>query len=319
MPFLSGRRSGRPRLAPELDDTELGRLVKVLRTPSRPGMIGMTDLHVARASALLAAAGGDWDRRSHRLSVLAAAIPDAGLASAWAAREPRNADALLLHAWVRLERGLRTGSLPDSASLLKSCYQAAELRPEDPEPWVVLLGVARVERHDRQTALRAWREALARDRWNRQAHLQLLGCLSPEAGGSRHQVIEFIDAVRIRMPGDAPSAAVELTACVGQYLDTVSRGGVEALMARDHWSQPLVRSVLDRALAAWPSPGFLRHAAALADLNLLAYALVCAERPADAATVFRALDGTATPWPWQCDGDPLTEFERRQDRCLRPR
>lgn len=280
-------------------------------------MIGMTDLHIARASALLAAAGRDWDRRSHRLSVLAASLPDTGLASAWAAREPRNPDALLLHAWVLLEHALRTGSLPDPSPLLRSCYLAAELRPEDPEPWVLLLGVARVERHDRQTVLQAWREALARDRWNRQAHLQMLGSLSPEASGSRLQVIEFIDAIRVRMPANAPAVAVELTACLGQYLNSVSRGGVEALMAREHWSQPLVRSVLDQALGTWPSAGFLRHAAALADLNLLAYALVCAERPADAATVFRALDGTATPWPWQCDGDPLSEFDRRQDRCLR--
>ncbi|MFC8419877.1 hypothetical protein ACFUN7_03130 [Streptomyces sp. NPDC057236] len=318
MPLFSGRRNGRPkpRLAPELDDTELGRLVKLLREPPRPGMIATTDLHVSRVSALLTAADKDWDRRSHRFSTLAATVPDARLSATWAAREPRNPDALLLHARVRLEHGLRTGSLTDASSLVESCHRVAELIPDDPGPWTVLLGVARLARHDRRSVLGTWREVLARDRWNREAHLQMLAYLSPSAGGSRMQVLEFVDAVHARMPANAPSAAVELAACVGQYLDTVSLGGVQALMARDYWALPQVRSVLDRALAAWPSPGFFRHAAALADLNLLAYALVCAERPADATTVFRALNGTATPWPWQCEGEPLSVFERRQERCL---
>jgi hypothetical protein len=182
---------------------------------------------------------------------------------------------------------------------------------------VISLGVAAVARHDRQTALKTWREALARYPASREAHFLMLAYLSPAAGGSRMHVIEFLDAIRARTPSEAPSAAVELAAIVEQHIGAVSRGGVEALMARDHWAQPPVRLILDRALAFWLTPGFLKHAAALADLNILAFALVGAERYDDAGRVFRALGGTVTPWPWRSEGDPVSVFERRQDRCLR--
>ncbi|NNN30648.1 hypothetical protein HLK59_09770 [Streptomyces sp. S3(2020)] len=316
MALFSVRR--KPRLAPALDDVELGRTVKSLLEVPRPGMIGMTDLHVVRVTDLLKHTGTDWDRRTHRLSVLAATTAGSRVPSAWTAREPGNTDALLLHAWAQLVQGRRSGGLSDADSLVRSCYRAAELSPEDPTPWVIVLGVARLERYDRGSVLAVWREALARDRWNREAHLQLLGYLSPEEGGSRVQVLDFVDSVRAGTPADAPTAAVELTAAVRQYQAVVARGGVEALMARDFWRHPPVLHALDRAAATWPKPGFLRHAAARADLNLLAYALGAAERRSEAAPVFTALEGVVTAWPWNGDGgDPVDVFSYEQSRAAR--
>ncbi len=55
-------------------------------------------------------------------------------------------------------------------------------------------------------------------------------------------------------------------------------------------------------------------AEALADLNLLAYALIQANRSGDAAEVFPAVSGVVTPWPWGLDGDPVQQFAYWQDR-----
>ncbi|MEV6740356.1 hypothetical protein AB0N14_26790 [Streptomyces sp. NPDC051104] len=87
----------------------------------------------------------DWDRRTHRMSVLADYLSTSYLPSAWATREPRNANALVLHAWTRLVQGRSQGHLEDAAKVTESCFRAAELAPEDPAPWVVLLGVSRLE------------------------------------------------------------------------------------------------------------------------------------------------------------------------------
>ncbi|QPP05289.1 hypothetical protein G4Z16_01550 [Streptomyces bathyalis] len=315
MVLFSGRR--KPRLAPALDDAELGRFVKSLLEVPRAGMIGMADLHMARMADLLKQAGTDWDRRTYRLSVLAEATAASGVPSAWAAREPDNPDALLLSAWALLTQGRWSGGLNDAVSLVKSCYRAAELSPEDPAPWVIVLAVARLERYERGSLLAVWREVQARDPWNREAHLQLLGYLSPEEGGSRVDVLDFVDFVLARAPADAPTAALELTAAALNYQSVVARGGVEALMARDLWKHPQVAKALDQAAATWPQPGFLHHAAAQADLNLLAYALCTAERRSEAAAVFTTLEGAVTDWPWNVDGrDPVDVFSHEQSRTV---
>lgn len=316
MVLFSGRR--KPRLAPTLDDEELGRVMKtLLEVPRAPGSVGMADLHMARVAALLKRTGMDWDRRTYRLSVLAEAMVTSRVPSAWVVQEPDNADAVLLHAWSRLAHGRRSGSLHDAVTLVKSCYRAAELSPSDPAPWVIVLGVSRLERYEREGVFEVWHEALNRDRWNREAHLQLLGYLSPEAGGSHGQALDFVDSVLAEAPGDAPTVALELTAATRRYQSVVARGGIEALMSRDFWKHPQLAKALDRAVATWPMTGFLHHAAALADLNLLAYALCAAERRSEAATVFAALGGTVTDWPWNAGGgDPVEVFANEQSRSV---
>lgn len=307
----------KPHLAPALDDGELGRVVKALHDVRRPGMIGMTDLHASRVSDLLRHTGTDWDRRAHRLSVLAQNTAGSGVPSTWVAREPRCADALLLDAWARVVRGRASGGLGDADAVVRSCHRAADLSPEDPTPWVVLLDASRLGRWAPRRVRAVWHEAIARDRWNREAHLQMLGHLSPEEGGSLMQVLDFVDSLRGQTPGNAPTAGVELTAAVGQYRSVVARGGVEALMARHFWDHGPVSRALDRAGETWPRPGYLHHAAALADLNVLAYALVTAERRGQAARVFTALEGRVTSWPWRLGGDPVRTFAYERARSVR--
>ncbi|MEU6772377.1 hypothetical protein [Streptomyces sp. NPDC046759] len=314
MAFLSSRRR-RVRLAPELDDQELGKLLKSLVATTRTGTIATTDLCVAQMSRVLEQDPGDWDRRTHRMDVLAGYLAGSHLPRAWATREPRSANALVLHAWTQVAQGRLQGHLEDPAGAVDSCLRAAELAPADPTPWVALLGVARLERREQSQVFGVWNEVLARDRWNREAYVNMLGYLSPGEGGSRLQVLDFVDSLRARMPANAPCAAIELTAQVHQYHAILDRGGVEALVARSHWSQLMAAQALDRAAHTWGQPGFLRHAKALADLNLLAYALMAAERRAEAGSVFEVIGGVVTAWPWRTGGDPVTEFDQMRQRA----
>ncbi|MFJ7149037.1 hypothetical protein ACIQVT_12675 [Streptomyces sp. NPDC100445] len=314
MAFLSRRRTG-ARLSPELGDQELGRLLKSLLATTRTGTFATTDLCAAQLSRLLGQEPGDWDRRTHRLGVLADFLTGSHLARSWATREPRNADALVLHAWTDVARARAHGNLEDAAGTVDSCLRAAELAPEDPTPWIALLAVARVERWAQPRVFGVWNEVLARDRWNREAYLAMLGYLSPQEAGSRMQVLEFVDTLRARMPANAPCAATELIAQVQQYQAVLDRGGFEALVARNHWSQVMAAQALDRVVHTWVQPGFLKHAAAPADLNVLAYALLAADRRVEARAVFEALDGTVTAWPWRVGGDPVQEFEQARRKA----
>ncbi|WPB88174.1 tetratricopeptide repeat protein [Streptomyces malaysiensis] len=313
MAIFSSRKIGRPRLAPELDDKDLG---NVLRTLLRTGTPLTSDIQIWQISNLMEETGNNWDRRAHRLLVLSRCAAETGLAALWCTREPVNADALLFRAWVQLVRAKRRGGLQDSSIVVNDCYRVAELKPDDPTPWVALLGVMRATRQRQQDVFRVWREVTARDPWHREAYWQMLAYLSPEECGSHLQAMEFLDIAQARMPTTAPTAALELTAMAHQYHKALARGGVHAITAASHWGHPLASACLERARTRWCQPGFLRHAAALADLNLLAYSLVAANRTSEAAEVFRSLNGVVTHWPWLHRGDALEEFKRWQAQAL---
>lgn len=313
MPIFGSRRSTSPRLVPELDDAKLGRVRKQVEGPAVPGL---QDIRLDQVEQVVKEAGEDWDRRTHRISVLAQTA-DPTLARAWLRRRPRDPDAILFQAWSDWLRGRWEGSLSDPQGVVDACHRAAELRPGDPAPWVVIVGVLRLLRRPQQEIFPVWREATARDPWHREAYLQMLGYLSPEECGSHVQVLDFVDAVRSGMPPGAPASGLELVAMVERFQRTLSGGGVAALMAGRHWSQPPASEALDRALEDWPRPGFLTHAAALADFNLLAYALVQANRTPDATRVFARIGTTVTAWPWGLDGDPVEQFTQWQQRAAR--
>ncbi len=278
-------------------------------------MPGMMDIRVDQMEEVLKDAGTDWDRRTHRTLVLAGA-GDMTLARIWIRRRPRSADAVLFPVWVDLVRGDGGTIRADPRAAMDTCYRAAELQPASPLPWIALVAMLRLLAHPQQEVFAVWREVTSRDPWNREAYLQMLGYLSPEECGSHAQVLDFVDAVRSGMPPQSPAVGLELVSMIQRYRRTVTSGGVAALTSSRLWSQPPVEAVLDRALHEWPQPGFLTHAAALADLNLLAYALVRASRMGDAAPVFRAIGPVVTAWPWELDGDPLQQFTHWQERIL---
>ncbi|GAB2958606.1 hypothetical protein GCM10023080_018030 [Streptomyces pseudoechinosporeus] len=275
-------------------------------------------LVVAMIEQLLRDSGRDWDRRAHRMSVLAESTSPV-FQHSWAEERAQDADAQLLYAWGVMLRA-RYEEQPDAQETheaLDACARAAELRPEDPNPWVVRLGLLRLWRRPSTEVFPLWAEIVRRDRWHREAHLQMLGYLSPWECGSHSQTIEFLDRVRAAAAPTAPTAGLEIVALTDRYHGTLDRGGIEAITAIHLWSRPDAEAALDRALADWPRPGYLAHAAAVADLNLLAYALVRAQRVAQAGEVFRVIGGRVTMYPWALgeSGDPLEFFGNWQQRA----
>ncbi|WP_407917335.1 hypothetical protein [Kitasatospora sp. NE20-6] len=312
MPIFGRRRSTDPRLAPELDDADLGR---VRRQLSGPQVQGQLDISAALVEQLLQGAGTDWDRRTHRLAVLAQVAPPA-LAQVWRRRRPRDADPLVLQSWIDVAQARVAGALEDPQATVDRCRRAAELRPEDPSPWVALLAVHRMLRRPEPEMYPLCREIGARDAWNRIAHLEMLRYLAPEECGSHGQSLDFVAAVREAAPPGAPVAGLELAMLTDRYRAALAAGGVTALGARRRWGLPDAEAALERAVRDWPVPGFLRHAAGAADLNLLGYALGQAGRIREGAAVFRALDGMVTVWPWGLDGDPVQQFVFWQNQAL---
>jgi len=314
MSFLPTRRKA-SRIVLELDDVHLGKLLKSLRTTTRSGAIASTDLRVVQIADFLKHHSEDWDRHTFRLAVLAHFLADTPVPSRWAEREPDSATALALHAWSEVFRARATGNAGGASRASANCLRAADLAPLDPTPWIVLLELARLERHRAAETFYVWNELLLRDRWNRDAYLSMMRYLTPDEAGSRLQVLEFVDSLRSRMPANAPCVATELTSQVLHYQSIRTRGGVEGFMARNYWTDVYVTAALDRASQHWTQPSFLSHAAVLADLNTLAYALISADRHREAVPVFRAIGGAVTTWPWRFEGDPLTAFQRAQGRA----
>ncbi|WP_181804970.1 hypothetical protein [Streptomyces shenzhenensis] len=294
MPLFS-RRQQAPRLAPELDDTALGRVLTGVASARGPGP---QDLAIAQLEQLLRDTGDDWDRRCHRVTVLAEAVP--ALARGWRARYPRDADALLLHAWSELPVDPRAATV--------AFQLAASARPADPTPWVGALAALRLLARPSAELTPVWREIRARDPWNREAHLQVLGYLSPEEQGSQAALRDFLDDLVATMPYGVPAQCLPLAAAVRQYHRDLDSGGTRALGTGRYWTQPHVAPLLDQALDHWLRPGHPRHAATVADLGLLAYALSRAARTEDAGAVFDAAGGLVTAWPWGHDGDPVERY-----------
>jgi hypothetical protein len=320
--FRTRARQSRPRLQPELDDTELARAIGHVEAQIAAQGDNLAESNDRGAltypiEQILREAGEDWDRRTHRLSVLAD-MPDAlVLADQWRSRQPTNPDAILFHAWAQLAVARANGSLRDAEAVIGTSRHAAELLPADPAPWVAMLGCCRVLRASVPQTQPVWVRVVERHPWNREAHLQMLRYCSPEECGSNVLTVQFVDAVVASAPPGSPVASLELTASLGRYQRTVDMGGVIALTARRHWDQHRERSLLDHALTSWLSPGFLRHAAALADLNLLAFVLTKADRLTDASEVFQAIGTTVTAWPWEVDGAPLDIFIECRGRACR--
>ncbi|MFF4692332.1 hypothetical protein [Streptomyces sp. NPDC001307] len=217
MTFFGSTRRPKPRPAPELDDAALGRVLRGIASLRGPDPQDLAI--VARLEQRLRDTGPDWDRRCRRISVLAQAAP--APAREWHKRRPRDADALVLAGWA--ERATD----PWGAQAL--CRLAAEAPPDDPTPWVGALAALRSLGRPHAELAPVWEEIRARDPWHREAHLQLLGYLSPEEQGSQSALRDFLDDVVAVMPPDAPAACLPPTAAVRQYHRDLDGGGVRAL------------------------------------------------------------------------------------------
>ena len=201
MPAFRRRKGSLPRLVPELDDVTLGRVRRRVETCWSRGSLD-TAVMALMADAINEA-GEDWDRKAHRLGVLAGSA-GRSLPGIWRQHSPKDHGALLLHAWSDLLHARQQDAGVDLDATRETCRLAAELIPADPTPWTVHLAILRVEQRPSTELSAIWREIKARDPWNREAHLQALGYLSPDECGSSALVLDLLDGVRSAMPPMPP-------------------------------------------------------------------------------------------------------------------
>lgn len=287
---------------------------------------GRQDILLGRwegARDLLGSTPGDWDRRAHRIRLLADAAAGRRTVDLWQASQPYDPDAAVLRAETEVMRmfsAARTGRRPDAERLDRAarfCHRAAELAPSDPHPWVSLFTLARLYPQGHADMGAWWKEIRGRDPYHREAHHQALRYLSARWHGSYGTALNFAwDAVDYA-PQGSPLAILPQVARAEHYRHRTATEGDTVLGLTRHWNDERARGDLRHALDAWIAH---RRPAAqdVADLNHLAHGLVKAGMEHRAGEVFRLLDNRATETPWSCSGDPEQLFVRWRNRTATP-
>ncbi|MFJ9543289.1 hypothetical protein ACIRPX_39490 [Streptomyces sp. NPDC101225] len=290
-------------IRPELDDHALHSILDELR-PGRQlhGLgAGRTRPPWGPVADLLNATGRDWDRRVHRVAVLARNLPPS-VGDRWSADRPGDGNALALRAWAGAVRAAGEG--PGAArEAERACLRAAECCPQDPTPWLALLQLMHSFAVPPGDAVPVWSEAVTRAPRLRTAYHQLLRYLSPRGHGTVLGMLDFARQAADRAPHGSPLALLPVAARVELV---AHRQQLMPLGAESHWHEPRAADEVASALSDWFSAATAPHAEAVADLNILAFGLVRIHRPAEAAAVFRRIGRHMTLHPWEL----LPETER---------
>lgn len=251
------------------------------------------------ARSLLLHTGDDWDRRGHRVTVLAAQPYAAAWAREWQLAEPGSADAATLLALALAHRALRGKEEPGRAR--EACGAAAALAPADPTPWLGLLLLARTLGPEKDV-LRAFAELRDRHPEHHHAHHLLVARLAERPQGGRpesHEVYDLAERAAAEAPADSPLAVLPVVAHAERYRVLAVTGLAPAdPAASGHWSGPRARRILRASFDWWLEWEHDDHPRRHLDLNHLAHAMSCAGRPAEAAALFQRIGRHATPAPW---------------------
>ncbi|MET9829904.1 hypothetical protein ABZ078_11410 [Streptomyces sp. NPDC006385] len=271
------------------------------------------------ARSLLARTGDDWDRRGHRVTVLAQEPYCAPWTRDWLLAEPDSADAAVLLALAKVQRALRGKEKPVRAR--ESCHAAAALAPADPTPWLGLLMLesalgaeAEVRRH--------FGEVRARHPDHHHAHHLMVARLAEHRSGvgadPLHEVYDFAGEAAERAPADSPLAILPVIAHAERYRVLAAAGHEPPdAAAAAHWTGRRARQVMRAAFDWWLEWEQEGHPRRLVDLNYLAHAKVCEGRGAEAAALFHRIGRHATPSPWSYpDRDPYSAFRAARGIAL---
>jgi hypothetical protein len=332
---------------PALDDDALHATLTELRpAPHLHGLgAGSSRPLWAPVADLLRDTGRDWDRRWHRMSVLADRLP-VSVSERWITERPGDGDALVLWACVRCARqspaggraageraawgraageraawgraaggriaeAWEAGGWAAARDAERACLRAAEACPEDPTPWLALLGLMHSHAVPPRDAVPVWTEAVTRAPWHRGAYHRLLSYLSPRGHGSVADMMDFAGHGAARAPQGSPLALLPVAARV----ELVAHRQRQLSFGADrHWNEPRAGTEIESALTEWFHTAAAPHAEAVADLNILAFALVRTHRPTDAAPVFGRIGRRMTPYPWELLPEPERTFRYWRDR-----
>ncbi|MEW2395083.1 hypothetical protein [Streptomyces sp. NPDC046862] len=301
-------------IRPELDDEPLHTTLTDLRPAQQLHGLGAgrTRPLWEPAAELLRATGRDWDRRAHRVSVLAAGLP-AVVSQRWAADRPGDGDALVLRAFVEATRAPAEGPAAVRRAE-QTCLLAAGACPEDPVPWLALLSLMYSCAVPLKDAVPVWTEAVSRAPWHRTAYHRLLGYLSPRGHGTVPDMMDFAWQAAARAPHGSPVALLPVAARVELTAHRQGESTLAALGASGHWNEPRAGQEIDVALKGWFHAAAASHAEAVTDLNVLAFALTRAHLPDEAAPVFRRIGRHMTRHPWDLLPEPERTFVYWRDR-----
>ncbi|MGW5639963.1 hypothetical protein [Streptomyces sp. NPDC003832] len=271
------------------------------------------------ARSLLARTGDDWDRRGHRVTVLAQEPYAAPWAREWLLAEPESGDARVLLALAQVHRALRGKEKPDRARA--ACGTAAGHAPADPTPWLGLLMLTRGTGTEDE-ALKVFEEIRQRYADHHHAHHVMVARLAerhPAAGPDPlHEVYDFAGAAAERAPADSPLAVLPVVAHAERYRVLAAAGHEGAdPAASGHWVGRRARQVMKAAFDWWLEWEHEGHPRRLVDLNFLAHAKYCEGRGAEAAALFHRIGEHVTPEPWSYpDRDPYPAFRAARDNAL---
>ncbi|MFI8488754.1 hypothetical protein [Streptomyces rubrogriseus] len=269
--------------------------------------------------SLLVHTGDDWDRRGHRVAVLAKESHCAPWAREWLLAEPDSADASVLLAHALVHRALRGKEKPDRVR--EACRAAAALVPDDPTPWLGLLVLERSLGAD-EDVIRVFDEVRGRYADHHHAHHLMVARLAERGGDGGpdplHEVYDFANWAAEQAPADSPLAILPVVAHAERYR-VLAAAGHESPdpRASGHWVGRRARLVMKAAFDWWLEWEQDGHPRRLIDLNFLAHAKSCEGRGAEAAALFHRIGEHATPAPWSYpDRDPFAAFRAARAGAL---
>ncbi|MFE9775417.1 hypothetical protein ACFYOV_27830 [Streptomyces sp. NPDC005931] len=271
------------------------------------------------ARSLLVHTGDDWDRRGHRVTVLAAEPHCAPWAREWLLAEPESGDAVVLLAVAQVRRALRGNEKP--ARALDACHKAAALVPADPTPWLGMLMLERARGADGDV-VRLFEQVRSRHADHHHAHHLMVAWLAErrlEAGPDPlHEVYDFANWAAEQAPADSPLAILPVIAHAERYRALALTGHEPPdPVASGHWVGRRARQVMKAAFDWWLEWEHEGHPRRLIDLNFLAHAKVCEGRGAEAAALFHRIGDHATEAPWSYpDRDPHRAFRTARATAL---
>jgi hypothetical protein len=127
-------------------------------------------------------------------------------------------------------------------------------------------------------------------------------------------MLDFARQAAARAPYGSPLAVLPVAARIELIAHRRAESPLSALGADSHWSEPRAAEEIEAALTRWFRTTAPPHAEAVADLNLLAFALTRAHRPAEAAPVFGRIGRHMTRHPWDLLPEPERTFCYWRDR-----
>ncbi|MEV5959306.1 hypothetical protein AB0M11_37160 [Streptomyces sp. NPDC051987] len=267
------------------------------------------------ARSLLLHTGEDWDRRGHRVTVLAREPYAVAWAREWLLAEPGSPGAAVLYALTLVRRALRGKEDPERAR--EACAGAAALAPADPTPWLGLLLVARHLGTDEDTR-RAFGEVRRRHPEHHHAHHLMVARIAETETRETDELCAFADRAAAEAPADSPLAVLPVVAYTERHRVLATTGQAPAdPAAAGHWTEPAAQRALGAAFDWWLEWGSEEHPRRPVDLNHLAHATFGAGRYAEAAALLQRIGRHATVAPWSYpDRDPCEAFRAARERVL---